>query len=519
MLSKRDSFPIEKLLLSFVLIISVFVFVNRLLLIFSDNIDLAGIEPVFIYYIIKDFSGKSIYLDLNQIPFSNCQYVPFYFNFLAKIIDILRWSESHGIKDVYIISRSLNLLLNIFSSILVGILVTRIYNKNKYLGYIISLLSFWAFSSYFFAARPDSLKTFFLLLALFFYYKSLDASRVISLSAIAFILFASLACYTKQDVLIIITLLLLMGIFTNGFKKWLIISSGLLLSGLLILLFYYQKYGDNFISNLFLGFKFNYSFEYFTMVFGNRYIHWMIFVFLVPIFSLFIKKSDNSSKLNLLPRVLLISFPFITFVSFKWGAGVNYYLDSILLAYIILPSFLYLDFFKRRPIHFLLALIVFAFAFLSFDIHKKNISVYSTKEELKHKNISNELLEVSEKLKKFSRGSEFYLYTFEKPICNEFLESCLFPAYETSDPQFLLSTLLYYNGDTSLYLPIHPNIEIYSNSNFIQRIQIRTVFAVMPKSFGFIPYYDITKSYFEKIDSTELFYIYKSKINTSDNEM
>ena len=503
---KKLSMPV-RLMVAIVVVITGAVLVNRIALIFSYSEDIAGIEPVFAYYILKICNYEHIYQNIKEIPFSNCQYAPLYFETIGRAIRTMLPLEWVDQRNIYLVSRGGNLLFNIATSFIIGLLVMKI-SANKLLGFIFGCLSFWAFSTYHYAIRPDSLKTLFIALTLFYFFKIYINKQTRAIHAILFILFACLACFTKQDAAVVIAALVMAGLLFDNFRKWAVIGTGVIAANGLLFLFYFIQYGDAFVDNITIGFKFNYSLEYFIWVIWKGYKHWLIFISLSIITALYYSKATYKKAGTWSIFVLIFSFIFISILSTKWGAGVNYFYDIIMLNFICL-AYLVHNSRKENTAKYYHTIIAIAALFLFLDIHNKNIQAYNKNNTTNDKLRYSELGMAKQIILNNVEKESFYLYTLEKYICNEFYESCLFPAYETSDPQLLMATLRYDRGTDDLTLPIKPDIHLYDSPAFIEQLKNEEVLALMPKQRGFIPYYDITETSFRLIDSTEKFYLYR----------
>ena len=231
---------IRRILYSVVIVVFAIQLANRVYLIFEPIPDLGGIETTFVHGVQSIEHYGTLYKNPEQPPYEFFQYHPLYFYTVALLVD----KEDEPV-FIYRVGRSLNLLFNLLTIVLLALFMKHQLSMEKYLSWAIALLAFSLFWSHNVAVRPDSLKTLWLVASASLLWKYLLtnynsknkqplADAIASFFPIA--LCSTLAFATKQDGI------LAMGIFpltiwgATGFSRALLLGLMMLVSNLLFVL-------------------------------------------------------------------------------------------------------------------------------------------------------------------------------------------------------------------------------------------------------------------------------------------
>jgi hypothetical protein len=360
------------------------------------------------------------------------------------------------------------------------------------------------------------MKSLFLALALYSYVNVIKGAALSYIQVGAFIIFSGLAFITKQDAIILTGALVVAGSLTQNFERWFII--GLLAFAFMSVLsvLYAYSLGPYFTDNFLLGFKFQYSLDYFKGAIWKSSYYRLLFIVFIVTSTIFSLRFTKHAREKWLVYTLVISSVLTFLASLKWGAGINYYQDLMLICLLSLSYLAAILFPDRSSNLGRWGVIAVMLSILILDVVHGNIKIYSRSEESKYESIARNISLVKSKIDSIAKGEEYHLFTFEKGLCNELCAACLFPAYETTDPQFLSGTLRYNKGATDFTLSVYPDINLYSEQRFLTLLKGKVVYSVMAKEIGFIDYFDLVQSEFSIIDSTDLFYIYQVSRSQDD---
>jgi len=453
-----------------------------------------------------------LYTEINIPPFSNSQYSPLYFEISGNFLKIISGNTNTDQLTVYRIFRALNIFINITTSIVAAAASARIWQLKRSQTFLIFMLSFLSFNTIYYAVRPDSLKTLFIAIS-FYYFVRICFGKEDSLKNIfTFIAFGALAIFTKQDAVIIFAAMCLFGVLFSDKMKWIKISSISMLTFVVIFGLLLMFYGNSFIENITLGTKFNFSGKYFYYATFSRMIHWYLLIAIGSIMFMMFCKNLLLKKAYLI--IFILSFIGLLIISFKWGAGPNYFQDSLLLFEIFILGFVCNKTNENPNIVWNYSYLLIPVFWVALDIKYVNIKMFDNEKN----RVNKELIDDTNKIVSVipsnnTAGEHFYLYTFEKQICNSIYKNCLFPAYETNDPQYLGNTVFYGNRPkgVSVFSDILPKLRLYNSSNLFELANHKKIYSIMSKGVGFIEYYGFEEVQFTIIDSSKYFYLYEMK--------
>ena len=187
-----------------VLLIIFTVLLLKIIFVFSYSVDNGGLEFYFINIFQHLHTGKPLYPNPELFPYSNCLYTPVYFHVLQIFIGLLHLDPKTDIYELLVLGRSISIALVIGQCIY----IVKIISKYK-TGFYIQLVSVGLYllllTDHIFATRPDAFKLFFLsafLYHLINYHFQNSTKKHFILSLV----FSLLAIFSKQDIIIHITL-------------------------------------------------------------------------------------------------------------------------------------------------------------------------------------------------------------------------------------------------------------------------------------------------------------------------
>jgi hypothetical protein len=488
-------------LIAFGLLIS-----NRLLLIFDYSIDLGGIEQVFIYYLVLVKNHLNLYSSWQAPPFANNQYSFLYFELLGNFLKFKIFDNYPENLEVYQLARFFNLVFNFISAIIAVKIYNSIFKHSKIVAVLIFLTCFMSFQSVHFATRPDSLKSMFVLIMILFFLKLVLKDGYKLFNSFGFVLFGSLAIYTKQDAILLYGLLCFFGLIYFQRKLWFSIS---ILVLIVIPISYFVAglyYGEFFVTNFFLPSQFNLSLDYFFLAILRVYWHWFLFIIAIMLAAYLSEKLILNKLAVILGAWVLSTF----IISLKWGAGINYYQEIVIISIVLFFGMLD-EMNKLKVQKFMYFIPLFL---LSADLLQGNIKRYSPEGNRYNKKLYEDSILAAEIITKKTKSASFYLLSYEKQICNQFPQNCLFPSYESNMPELLGNSIVYNIPNVKDIFPSLPEVKnmtsledltsLYKNENLI---------LVISKNVNDDSIYDVSfdKSYL--IDSTIHFYIYWKPAN------
>lgn len=353
MISEKNSSLIRLIstypLLTFLILLSAYSCINRLLLSFHYTFNLGGLENYFIYHINK-VNGLFIYKNPEEYPYEVNQYTPLYFYFSKAIILLFKGLELNEIRVLYVSGRIMNIIFNILSSIFIYKFFIQILEAKKNQALTISLIIFNLFIVHNYAVRPDSLKVLFLIASAYFTGKYIKSQNIGYLVCSAILSF--LAILTKQDALIYVFMLSYIIFYFVGFKKsfqFLLFTGSLTISGLIIIGY---KDLSALIKNLIVGIDQGASLSWFKLLFETNILQFTgIFLLLALILS-----SKSKNKLFEIIGILFLIIS-VSSSALKWGSDMNYFTEIQIVLFSV--TFYYISLRKN-----LLTKIVFTLSFL-----------------------------------------------------------------------------------------------------------------------------------------------------------
>lgn len=491
---------LKNIFIFFYLASFIFLIVNRIYLVFDYSFDLAGIEQIFIYYIIRIANNLDLYTQWDKPPFANNQYGFVYFELISNLFSIGK-NEVLAEVQIYQFTRIINIFLNLLCSILGVKLYNSLFIKSKFSSLIVFIAIFLSYNTIYFAARPDSLKTVLVLLSLFCYVKLTKENTQSLIYQFGFVLTSCLAFFTKQDALIPLSLFCLSGIlFFNRFI-W-IRTSLILVLCLGATLFAAQTYyGHAFLTNFTMGTQFSLSFKYFFASIFTKFWHWFLFC----IASIFLAWKSKNYYIRRLIFTITLWLLCTLMISFKWGAGPNYFQDIIIILIVLfagsIPNI------NAKPYwHIIYFLPIFLF---SADLYQGNIKVADPSAKQHYQELFFDSIQAAVKVEQIANNTAFNLLTYEKQICNFFPKDCLFPSYESDMPQLLGHSIFYHAPSVEASFPTLPKISnMKPVESLVESYSKSRMILVLAKNSNAKAIFEIPMSENILVDSTTYFYIY-----------
>jgi len=309
----------------------------RILLIYSYEPDIGGVENNVIYSICKVIDGGLLYDNPEDGNFSISQYSPIYYYFPILIAKIIKLNPLNDLHTIYIISRYFSLIFNLLGGLIIFKLLHKNYKVNWQISIIAVSIYFLNLTRIHFAARPDSLFSLLTIIVIYFlskYFTEVNHKNNFKYLLIAIII-ASSTIFIKQTGIQFLFIIPSFFLLTKKFKEFFVTVSLLILITICYFAFFYNIHGNFFISNVFGGLNNGISLVQAYDIFSHFFLKYqLIFVFGVFFSFYFFKKSQETS-LRFLSYNLIFLFFFALITSIKKGAWINYYNEFIIVVIII----------------------------------------------------------------------------------------------------------------------------------------------------------------------------------------
>lgn len=316
--------------IAFILLIA-YLLIVRVLLIFSYNLDLDGLEYYFVYFMQRVFNGTPIYTNPESFPYTDFLYTPIYIYSGSLLIWMTKLDIFNDIHQVLIVGRCFSFFI-VLLQLLYFKKIIYIITKSKFHYLVLISLYLLLLNGHIYAIRPDALKVF--LFSIFFYHLIQYAFFSFSLKdAIIAVLVALLAVYTKQDIVIHISVCLMVLFYFKKEKSVVFILFSFLFSSLILFVFCQLVYGKYFFANLVL-----FNFQQVEHVFKSYIVYLLItsLIRTVPIILLAIfiyRKLDKNSPTFLLEKYVIVTsiilFPIAHLLLLRVASNLNYTYEFI----------------------------------------------------------------------------------------------------------------------------------------------------------------------------------------------
>lgn len=308
----------------------------RLLLIFSYTLDIDGAEFTFVHYIQQVLSGKPLYLNPYEVPFSITIYSPLYLMLVAKFCAAFQINYIYDVHSIFIVGRLFSFIFSVIGAIFIFKFSVRYLSKSMAL--FCTSMYLMLLSGHSYAVRPDSMKIAFFIIFLFYFLDTvIEKNKQSKWLALTFLL---LSIASKQDAFIYI--LLVQWIFVLMYRNKQIILFFLysLLSIILFFGLFYLIYGKLALDSITLfnlqvitTFKLNYN--YFVIAFN--------LVRLFPFIALFffvVVRLKNEKLMFTLAIIGIIATILSSMSMLRPGSFINYSYELIVISIFLFVLFL-----------------------------------------------------------------------------------------------------------------------------------------------------------------------------------
>ena len=329
----------EKTINSYFIALVALMLLIRIRLIFSYSLDLDGAEFTFVHYIQQMLSGKDLYMNPEEYPFSAVIYTPLYIYIVTGICKLLNFDDIQDIHNIYVIGRICSFLFVLLCIYTLWLFIKRC-NGNQLQQSGIICLFLALVTGHLYTTRPDSMKIAFFILYLYNYVVYFFYERKIKY-LIGGCLFALLSIATKQDAIIYILLFQSILLFHLKSKEILIINILITASVTLLFIFFYFIFGTVCIVSLFyfniqiigeLIFSYNYLVIALAIVRHTPLLFCLLYI---------IDRTEKRNIGSILSINGVFAFAISTFFLLRPGAYLNYTYEMLIFS--ILSIIVYIN--------------------------------------------------------------------------------------------------------------------------------------------------------------------------------
>lgn len=288
------------------------------------------------------FNGTPIYTNPESFPYSDFLYTPIYIYSCSLLIWISKLNIFNDVHQVYILARSFSFLLVICQLVYFKKIINKITGSFFHYLVVISMYLL-LLNGHIFAIRPDALKV--LLFSIFFFHLiQFSFFTHIKKDVVLAVIVGLLAVYTKQDIVIHISICLITLLFFKREKIVFYLVGSFFLSGFLLFICCQIFYGKYFFANLVL-----FNFQQVENLFQSYIVFLLsesavrtVPLLLVAFYNLATlnKNSTTYSFEKYLIVVSIISFPVAHLLLLRAASNLNYTYELIFFLVINVAIFL-----------------------------------------------------------------------------------------------------------------------------------------------------------------------------------
>ena len=198
LLRLKSKFDLPKITAWFCVINFLLFLLLRIFLIGSYDADIGGVENNVAYSISKMLCGDALYENPESGSFDITQYTPLYYYIATGISQLFYLNPLNDLHAIYAVGRSLSLCFNLFSVVVLFLMLNRQFKINKHLAIIAACTYFIHLTRIHFAARPDALFALLFLLMLVCFVFFFQQHKHKNIYLIGGILIAVLSVFVKQ---------------------------------------------------------------------------------------------------------------------------------------------------------------------------------------------------------------------------------------------------------------------------------------------------------------------------------
>ena len=304
--------------------------------------EIGGIESNVIYSLQRVLGGYPLYIDPAVAPYSITQYTPLYY-YLCWTIGKLFQVDPTNVYQVYILCRSVSLVLNLLFAGVAFFILRKIFRVSKPLSFIALVYAFVYLDEESFS-RPDSLYNLMVLATIGLFLKLLtkkgqQQSQLYLISASAL---SVASIFAKQSAIYMPVLLLFFLLFYVKNTRWTLISL-LTMSGTFGVLLLMSGGGNiyAFLQNTVQGVNNGASLAWFAKRIMVEHFQKERFINILGLFTgIYYLARGKNDTLRFLGLCILGSFTFAVLTSTKIGAAPNYFTEFIVLTVIAVIVFI-----------------------------------------------------------------------------------------------------------------------------------------------------------------------------------
>jgi len=237
----------------------------RIFFLVAESPNLGAMETSIVYGLQCILADQRLYLDPEQPPFSIIQYSPLYYELVGGIGKLLQLEASH-VREIYLLNRSISLFFNVLCCVILWITLKPFELSHKWKLALSCLFFLCIEPSHY--ARPDSLQSLFF--ACFIGCAFVFIKKGVLKWWLLASLMAVLACWTKQNGILLMGLTLFYGLFIERNVKLFLFALIIFasISGIFYVLFDLEI--QSFFAHVIQGVDNGISLSYFMdIIYGN----------------------------------------------------------------------------------------------------------------------------------------------------------------------------------------------------------------------------------------------------------
>ena len=312
----------------------------RLLLIFTYNGEIGGIDNNFVYGVVRSMAGYNIYPNPEAFPYSVNPYSPLYYNLCSLTGNIFNVNIEDPI-NVYRLCRSVSFASDLLTCVVFFQTINRLSGTKKETALLITsvLACLLCYLGYTFS-RADSLFLLFYALLIATLLKKNINNTILHVLTLAFL---SIACIFSKQNGIIAPVLVATGLLVDNRIKlivWYFLFFSILIASLLFFYINIVGYTD-LLQHIVSGINNQIDLSWFYVTIFKRLADSLIIIILYAGLILSIKwlLGRTASYQKKLSFLYIFQTIFSLGISLKWGSSVGYFNESFVLALMLISYY------------------------------------------------------------------------------------------------------------------------------------------------------------------------------------